>query len=97
MASRAKLLKPHFAICHTLSLIVPFGSARKEKGEKMDCKTCGHYELYKMINSGKPFGYSGDIPCIRCVHNGKNDEYTRNTTSPNDEIAQQPTTDACGN
>lgn len=31
-----------------------------------DCKSCGHYELKKMISSGKPYGYSGDIACLRC-------------------------------
>ena len=30
------------------------------------CKTCGHYGLYQMIKAG-PYGYSGDIPCLRCV------------------------------
>ncbi len=34
----------------------------------MNCKTCGHYELLKMITSGKPYGYSGDIPCFRCKY-----------------------------
>ena len=36
------------------------------KVKDLNCKTCGHYMLYKMINSGKPFCYSGDIPCQRC-------------------------------
>ena len=31
----------------------------------MNCKTCGHYQLRKMIESG-PYSYSGDIPCLRC-------------------------------
>lgn len=34
----------------------------------MSCKTCGHYELMKMITSGKPYGYSGEIPCIGCKY-----------------------------
>lgn len=41
----------------------------------MKCKNCVHYELYKMITNGQPFGYSGDLPCIRCIHFEKNDEY----------------------
>ena len=45
----------------------------------MDCKTCGHYELYKMITSGKPYSYSGDVPCLRCTrfNDGKQDEHTK--------------------
>ena len=43
----------------------------------MDCKHCGHYELYKMVTSGKPFGYSGDIPCTHCSRfSFIRDEYT---------------------
>ena len=34
----------------------------------MECNTCGHYELYKMLTSGQSYSYSGDIPCIRCKH-----------------------------
>lgn len=30
------------------------------------CKSCGHYGLYQMITSGRPYGYGGDIPCHRC-------------------------------
>lgn len=30
------------------------------------CKECSHYGLYQMIISGKPYGYTGDIPCLRC-------------------------------
>ena len=30
------------------------------------CKDCVHYGLLKMITSGDPFYYSGDIPCKRC-------------------------------
>ena len=29
------------------------------------CKTCVHYGMLKMITDGV-FGYSGDIPCLRC-------------------------------
>lgn len=32
----------------------------------MNCETCGHYELKKMVTSGKHFCYSGEIPCFRC-------------------------------
>lgn len=43
---------------------------------RRDCKSCGHYELYKMITGG-PYGYSGDIPCLRCCRFQRmNDEYT---------------------
>jgi len=34
----------------------------------MKCNTCGHYELYKMLTSGEPYGYGSDIPCLRCKH-----------------------------
>lgn len=34
--------------------------------KEKDCSTCGHYSLKIMITSGKPYGYSGDIPCLRC-------------------------------
>ena len=48
---------------------------------KDDCKTCGHYEIKKMVTSGKPLGYSGDIPCFRCTryNDGKTDEHTNST------------------
>ena len=42
-------------------------------GEK--CKTCGHYELYKMITSEGAWGGSMDIPCFRCIHYVNNDEF----------------------
>lgn len=32
----------------------------------MDCSSCGSYELYKMVTSAKPYGYSGEIPCLSC-------------------------------
>lgn len=31
------------------------------------CETCGSYELKKMINTGKPYGYAGEILCLTCV------------------------------
>jgi len=41
------------------------------------CKTCASYGLYKMITSGKPFGYAGEIPCNTCHHfSFKQDNYT---------------------
>ena len=53
----------------------------------MNCKTCGHYELYKMITSGQPFGYTGDIPCRRCERYVKlNDEHTQEKYGGNHEI-----------
>jgi len=27
---------------------------------------CGSYQLYLMITSGKPYCYSGPIPCLNC-------------------------------
>ena len=42
----------------------------------LNCRTCGHYELYKMITSRRPYGYSGDIPCLRCTRYRINDEHT---------------------
>ena len=41
----------------------------------MGCNTCINYELYKMITGREAWGYSGDIPCLRCKHYGQNDEY----------------------
>ena len=44
--------------------------------DSLSCKTCGHYELLKMITSW-PYGYSGDIPCLRCSRFQRaNDEHT---------------------
>ena len=34
------------------------------------CDTCGHNELRKMVDSGKPYVYSGGIPCFRCSRYG---------------------------
>ena len=31
-----------------------------------DCKNCRHYGFYEMITSGRPYGYAGEIPCLRC-------------------------------
>ena len=33
--------------------------------DKSKCKTCVHYGILKMITGG-PYGYGGDIPCLRC-------------------------------
>lgn len=44
--------------------------------DTLSCRTCGNYELMKMIRSG-PYGYSGDIPCLRCCRFQRlNDEHT---------------------
>lgn len=41
------------------------------------CKTCIHYGLYQMITSGKPYGYSGTIPCQNCSRfSWEQDNYT---------------------
>jgi len=32
-----------------------------------DCKNCGSYQLYLMVTSGKPYCYSGQIPCLNCL------------------------------
>lgn len=34
--------------------------------DNTSCTNCGHYQLKLMVTSGKPYGYSGDIPCLRC-------------------------------
>jgi hypothetical protein len=45
--------------------------------EILDCKTCGHYSLYKMLMSNEPWGYTGELPCLRCFRYQKpNDEHT---------------------
>jgi hypothetical protein len=36
------------------------------------CSDCQHYELFKMITGRQAFGYSGDIPCLRCERNNNN-------------------------
>ena len=43
----------------------------------MKCKDCGYYELFKLVTSDKPFSYSEDIPCFRCIHfnDRKSDEF----------------------
>ena len=47
---------------------------------EIDCKTCASYGLYKMVTSGNPYGYSGDIPCLHCCHfRVLNDQYTQIT------------------
>jgi len=30
------------------------------------CTECANYGLMKMVTSGQPFQYYGDIPCQRC-------------------------------
>lgn len=30
------------------------------------CSQCGSYQLYLMVTSGKPYCYSGNIPCLTC-------------------------------
>lgn len=53
----------------------------------MKCKTCMHYSLYKMITSGKSYGYGGEIPCESCRHyvilndNYISDDTQRHTTT----------------
>jgi len=43
----------------------------------LKCENCGHYQLYKMLVSGEPYGYSGDIPCLRCIRfETRKDEHT---------------------
>lgn len=40
------------------------------------CKECSYYSLYKMVASGRPWQYYGDIPCDRCKHfKTTNDEF----------------------
>jgi hypothetical protein len=36
------------------------------KTRSLNCETCEHYELHKMITSGQPYGYSGVVPCHTC-------------------------------
>lgn len=39
----------------------------------MSCSTCQHHGFREMIS--KPYGYVGDIPCLRCSRLNNNDEY----------------------
>jgi len=48
------------------------------------CATCQYYELYQMVTSGRPYSYSGDIPCMRCERlQHQKDEYVENTKIKN--------------
>ena len=52
----------------------------------MDCRNCLHYQLFKMISGNQPYGYSGDIPCLRCKWFGKaNDEFVPIKETKSDE------------
>ena len=31
------------------------------------CGDCIYNSLHQMIDSNQPYGYSGDIPCLRCI------------------------------
>jgi len=47
----------------------------------MNCKSCVNYGLYQMVTAG-PYGYSGDIPCLRCSHfSTTEDNYVAATVS----------------
>lgn len=37
-----------------------------EKEVEMTCEQCVNYGFYEMVTSGKPYGYSGTIPCFTC-------------------------------
>lgn len=39
----------------------------------MNCSNCTHRGFREMIS--KPYGYVGDIPCLRCKWLNNNDEY----------------------
>jgi len=55
-----------------------------------ECRDCGHYEIYKMINSGKSYGYAGDIPCLRCSrYKMFNDEFVGVKPSGNMELVEE--------
>lgn len=32
----------------------------------MTCEMCVNFGFYEMVRSGKPYGYSGIIPCFTC-------------------------------
>lgn len=51
----------------------------------MECEECQYYDLYEMI-AGGPYGYGGDIPCLRCCNyiETDNDEFI-----PAEEIDSQ--------
>ena len=52
----------------------------------MNCSNCVHYGIYKMITSGKPYGYAGDIPCIRCSEYKMNSEFVSVIDTYSEEI-----------
>ena len=39
----------------------------------MSCSNCIHHGMREMIS--KPYGYVGDIPCLRCSRFNTNDEF----------------------
>lgn len=47
--------------------------------DNSSCKTCSSYHLKKMITCGQPYGYYGEIPCLRCIrYDSKEDLHTHN-------------------
>lgn len=32
----------------------------------MKCNNCKYYGLYRMVSSGRPYQFFGDIPCLNC-------------------------------
>jgi hypothetical protein len=57
----------------------------------MNCENCTHYDLYKILKSGKPFGYAGNIPCLVCSeYNEPHSEFIpkHNPNEPYAEIDQ---------
>jgi endogenous inhibitor of DNA gyrase (YacG/DUF329 family) len=54
------------------------------------CNTCGHKSLYDMTTSHKPYCYSGDIPCLRCVEYLKpHSEYVPVSTDKERSLCQK--------
>ena len=40
----------------------------------MSCKQCKHYHIYQMITNGRPYGYTGYIPCENCSRFSKRED-----------------------
>ena len=58
----------------------------------MKCETCIHYSLYQMIYSGRPYSYSGEIPCLACMYQFDvylKDNYEESIQSQQDVITKR--------
>jgi len=68
----------------------------KEEFMSKKCKSCGHYDLFDMITSGRPYGYGGAIPCDRCCEFSRpHSEYIPISQTLREIPALEPVTRRC--